>query len=71
MIRVTDLRGNPRYVNAELIESISCNPDTQIVFMNGHRLYTSESPEILTERIIAYRYRCHVGPLSATDAATD
>ena len=58
MIEVTDLQGHLRFVNAEKIEIIEANPDTQILLENGHRLYAKENPAILAERVIAYRQQC-------------
>ena len=62
MIEITDLKGAPRYINAELIESVEANPDTQIVLSNGHRFYAREKPAAVVERVIAYRQRCHQPP---------
>jgi flagellar protein FlbD len=58
MIEATDLHGHVRYINAELIESIESNPDTQIVLNNGHRYYTKESAQTIAERVLEYRRRC-------------
>ncbi len=55
MITCSDLQGRPLYINPDLLERIEVTPDTQIVFVNGKRLYVSEKPEVLVERIIAYR----------------
>ena len=68
MIQVTDLKGNKRFVNAELVEFIEANPDTQIVLVNGHRFYAIESPLVLAQRIVAYRKECH-GPPSRSQSA--
>lgn len=62
MIAVTDLHGKHEYVNAELIERVQSTPDTQIVLTNGHRIYVTESPEEIAERVIAYRGRCLRAP---------
>lgn len=55
MITCSDLQGRPLYINPDLMERIEVTPDTQVVFVNGKRLYVSEKPEVLVERIIAYR----------------
>lgn len=58
MIEITDLKGAPRIINAEMIESVESNPDTQIVLNNGHRFYARETPDEILERVIVYRQRC-------------
>ena len=62
MIRITDLKGTVRYLNADLIEYIEATPDTQIVLNNGHRHYAQESPQDLVERIVDYRKECNRMP---------
>lgn len=66
MIAVTNLHGRQEYVNAELIERIQSNPDTQVVLTNGQRIYVREQPELLVERIVAYRCAC-AAPSDAND----
>jgi flagellar protein FlbD len=58
MIEITDLHGQSRYVNAEMIEMIESNPDTLIVLGNGHRYYVKESARTVAERVIAYHREC-------------
>ena len=58
MITITDLHGKEHCINAELIESIESNPDTQILLTNGHRTYVSESPAEIVKRVIEYRRQC-------------
>lgn len=58
MVKVTDLRGSEYVLNAELIEKVEQNPDTQVVMVNGHRHYVRESMDEVVERIIEYRGRC-------------
>ncbi|HBA84879.1 MAG TPA: flagellar protein FlbD [Verrucomicrobia bacterium] len=62
MIEITDLKGSQRYINAELIESVEANPDTQVVLSNGHRFYAREKPAVIVERVLLYRQRCHLPP---------
>ncbi len=62
MIQLTDLRGHTVFVNADMIEFIEENPDTQIVMTNGPRLYVKESAKSISELVIAYRQRCR-GPV--------
>ncbi len=61
MINCTDLQGRLLFVNPDLMERIELTPDTQIVFVNGRRLYVSEEPEKLVERIVEYRQRVGIG----------
>jgi flagellar protein FlbD len=63
MIEITDLKGHSRYINAEMIESVEANPDTQVVLSNGHRFYAREKPVVIVERVIAYRRQCNVPPV--------
>ncbi len=62
MIAITELKGSVRYINADLIEMIETNPDTQIVLNNGHRYYAREKPSVLIERVIAFRRQCQALP---------
>lgn len=58
MIAVTDLHGKVMFVNADQIECIEANPDTQILLSNGHRYYATEKPEEIAKRCIAYKRSC-------------
>ena len=58
MIKVKNLRGNEFLINAELIEKIESNPDTQVVMMNTHRYYVQNTPDELAELVINYRGAC-------------
>ena len=58
MIEVTDLHDKKRYINADLIETVEGNPDTQITLTNGHRYYAREKPEEIAARVMAYRHKC-------------
>jgi flagellar protein FlbD len=62
MIAVTDLHGHRLYINAELIEQIEENPETQLVMTTGKRIYVKENADTLAEKVIAYRQRCAGGP---------
>ena len=55
MVKVTDLHGVEYLLNAEQIEKVEQNPDTQIVLLNGHRFYVRESLDELVEKVVAYR----------------
>ena len=55
MILVHRLRGEPMYVNADLIESVIATPDTVIVLVDGRRIIVEEPPEAVVERVTAFR----------------
>ena len=58
MIKVTDLQGRERFVNADLIEGIEANPDTQIILVTGKRIYAQETPNEIADRVIGFRQQC-------------
>lgn len=58
MIKVTDLHGVEYLLNAEQIEKVERNPDTQILLLNGHRYYVRESLDEIYERTMQYRVSC-------------
>lgn len=58
MIALTDLHGKVIFVNADHIECVESNPDTQIVLSNGHRYYAAEKAEEIAKRCIAYKRSC-------------
>jgi len=60
MITCSDLHGRPSYINPDLLIGIEITPDTQLVFVNGHRLFVSETPEEIIERIVEFRIRTGV-----------
>ncbi|QBG47368.1 flagellar protein FlbD [Verrucomicrobia bacterium S94] len=59
MIKVTDLHGVEYSLNAEQIEKVEQNPDTQIMLLNGHRYYVRESIDDIMARVIQYRAACN------------
>ena len=58
MIELTDLHGNEFVINAELIEKVENNPDTQVMLSNGHRYYVKNTLAEIAERVIGYRGAC-------------
>ncbi|HAS82650.1 MAG TPA: flagellar protein FlbD [Verrucomicrobia bacterium] len=61
MITCSDLHGRISYINPDLLIGIEITPDTQLVFVNGHRLFVSETPEEIVERIVEFRIRTGLG----------
>ncbi|MDF7808005.1 flagellar FlbD family protein [Pontiellaceae bacterium B12219] len=59
MIKVTDLHGVEYSLNAEQIEKVEQNPDTQIMLLNGHRYYVRESIDEIMARVVQYRAGCN------------
>ena len=55
MIELSDLRGQQFVLNAELIEKVENNPDTQVVMTNGHRYYIKNTVAEVAELVIRYR----------------
>lgn len=55
MILVHRLRGEPLFVNADLIEVIESTPDTLLTLVDGRKAMVTESPETVVERILAFR----------------
>lgn len=59
MIKVTRLNDKVFIINSDLIEMMEETPDTVITLTSGNKLVVSESVEVLIERIIEFRRRCH------------
>lgn len=55
VILVHRLRGEPLYVNADLIESVESTPDTVLTLLDGRRLLVDETPEAVVESFTAFR----------------
>lgn len=51
MIPVTPLQGRAILVNADLIEEIESVPDTVIVLANGRRIFVTDAPADIVDRI--------------------
>ncbi|MFO7299360.1 MAG: flagellar FlbD family protein [Actinomycetes bacterium] len=49
------LKGEPFFLNADLIESIEGTPDTVITLVDSRRLVVADTPEEIVERIRLYR----------------
>jgi flagellar protein FlbD len=66
VILVTRFNGSQLYINAELIQTVEGTPDTVITLTTGVQLIVHETPQIILERIIAYKRQIHAGPRPAT-----
>lgn len=55
MILVHRLRGEPLFVNADLIESLETTPDTVLTLVDGRRLFVEEDPDTVMERVVRFR----------------
>jgi flagellar protein FlbD len=55
LILVHRLRGEPLFVNADLIESIEATPDTVLTLVDGRRVFVDDTPEVVVDRIVAFR----------------
>ena len=71
MIQLTRLNHVPFYLNPDLVEQIERTPDTVIRLTTGVRFVVVEQPEVVVERIIAYRQRVVRGAISADGPADD
>lgn len=55
MVLVHRLKGEPLFLNADLIETIESLPDTVVTLADGRRLVLSDDPEVVVERIRQHR----------------
>lgn len=55
MVLVHRLKGEPVFVNADLIESIEACPDTVMVLVDGRTLVLADAPQEIVERVVRYR----------------
>jgi flagellar protein FlbD len=55
VILVHRLRGEPLFVNADLIETIESTPDTALVLVDGRRILVDEDARVVVERVVAFR----------------
>lgn len=64
MIPITRLNGSTLWISADLIETLEATPDCVVTMTTGKKIIAKESPEMLREKIIEYKRRCHV-PIEA------
>ncbi len=55
MVLVHRLKGEPLFLNADLIESIEALPDTVVTLADGRRIMLSDAPEEIVDRIRLFR----------------
>ena len=55
MILVHRLRGEPLFLNADLIECIESTPDTVVTLADGRKYVVGETPEEIVERTRQHR----------------
>ncbi len=59
MIELTKLNGSKFYLNAEIIETVECVPDTMIALFNGKRHIVRENSEEVIQKIIEYKQKAY------------
>ena len=67
MIKVTDVAGNVKIINCDLIERVEANPDTVIFLVNGHNIILRDSPDEVVEKVVQFRRRCTFPADSASE----
>ena len=55
MILVHRLRGEPMFLNCDLIELIEATPDTVITLADGRKVVVTETPEVIVDRARMFR----------------
>jgi len=55
VILVHRLRGEPLYINADLIESVESSPDTVLTLVDGRRIFVEEPPDAVVDRFVSFR----------------
>lgn len=55
MILVHRLKGQPLFVNADLIQSVEANPDTVLTLVDGRKVFVAETPEAVVQLVVCFR----------------
>jgi flagellar protein FlbD len=55
VILVHRLKGEPLFINTDLIESIEATPDTVLTLVDGRKAVVTEAAEVVVDRIRVYR----------------
>ena len=61
MIQLTRLNNQPFAVNSDLIKFIENAPDTVVTLTNGEKIVVLETPELVIEKVIAFRRALFAG----------
>jgi flagellar protein FlbD len=59
MIKLTRLNHSEFVANAEMIEFVEAIPDTIVSLVSGKKIMVIEPVDLVIERIIDYKRRCH------------
>ena len=59
MIELTRFNGDRFVLNADLIETVECTPDTVIRLLTGKKLVVKETVEEVVDRAMEYSRRVH------------
>jgi len=70
MIAVHRLRGEPMFLNADLVESIEATPDTVLTLVDGRRIVVADTPEEVADRIVEFRASILVSAAELRGATT-
>ena len=70
MILIHRLRGEPMFLNTDLIEFIESTPDTVITLADGRKLVVSDSPEEIVDRARLFRASVIVASDGLRDSQT-
>jgi flagellar protein FlbD len=55
VILVHRLKGEPMFLNADLIECVEATPDTVVTLADGRRYVVSDRPEDIVQRSLTFR----------------
>ncbi|MEX0835333.1 MAG: flagellar FlbD family protein [Nitriliruptor sp.] len=55
MILVHRLKGEPIFINADMIQSIEARPDTVVVLIDGRTFVLSDEPAQIVDRVRQFR----------------
>ncbi len=55
MILVHRLKGEPMFLNSDLVEYIETTPDTVITLLDGRRIVVQDDAEEVVDRVLRFR----------------
>ena len=70
MIKVTDLAGNVKIINCDLIEKVEANPDTVLLLVNGHSFLLKDTPDEILDKVVQFRRLCNASSSNIQVPAT-